>query len=31
MWMASQDTENKLKKTIFNTLYEEGFAFPEQN
>ena len=28
--LISQDTGNKLKKTIFNSLYEEGFAFPEQ-
>ena len=30
MWMASQDTENKLKKTIFNTLYGEDYNYPEQ-
>ena len=30
MWMASQDTENKLTKTIFNTLYGEDYNYPEQ-
>ena len=30
MWMASQDTENKLKKAIFNTLYGEDYNYPEQ-
>ena len=30
MWMASQDTENKLKKTIFNTLNGENYNYPEQ-
>ena len=30
MWMASQDTENKLTKTIFNSLNGENYNYPEQ-
>ena len=30
MWMASQDAENKLTKTMFNSMYEENYDLPEQ-
>ena len=30
MWMASYDAENVITKSIFNSLYEEGYTFPEQ-
>ena len=30
MWMASQDKNNKLTKTMFNSLYGEDYTLPEQ-
>ena len=30
MWMASYDAENVITKAMFNSLYEEGYTFPEQ-
>ena len=29
MWMASYDAENVITKAMFNSLYEEGYTFPE--
>ena len=30
MWMASYDAENVISKAMFNSLYEKGYTFPEQ-
>ena len=30
MWMASYDAENTITQAMFNSLYEEGYSFPEQ-
>ena len=30
IWMASYDAENKITKAMFNSLYGEGYAFPEK-
>ena len=30
IWMASYDAENKITKAMFNSLYGEGYAFPER-
>ena len=30
-WMASYDPENKIAKAMFNSLYEEGYQFPERD
>lgn len=30
MWMASQDGENKLTKTMFNNMFGEDYTFPKQ-
>ena len=30
MWMASQDAENKLTKTMFNNMFGEDYTFPKQ-
>ena len=29
-WMASYDQENIIAKAMFNSLYEEGYTFPER-
>ena len=29
MWMASYDAKNVITKAMFNSLYEEGYTFPE--
>ena len=30
-WMASYDPENKIARAMFNSLYEEGYQFPERD
>ena len=30
MWMASQDAENKLTKTMFNSMFGKDYKFPKQ-
>ena len=30
MWMASYDAENVITKAMFDSLYEKGYTFPEQ-
>ena len=30
-WMASYDGDNTITKAMFNSLYEDGYSFPEQD